>query len=415
MSASQVYQEIYDLVRPCLDARVDASTCDRIVLLVTGLIGAHSASPARVAQALHQMGLRAAKPESLERQIRRLENDPEFAASLGFQRFARTRLLLGRPKELLLILDPTTQEDRLVMVSVAVWYRGRALPLVWAVWPANTPLKGDGFWARIAALLEAVAPLLPVGIPITWLADRAFGTPAFTDLVAAHGWHYVVRVQGQTRYCDGHGHGGRIDQLLGRRGERAKLRGRAFKAAGGRAASIVVYWGRTHHQALCLVSDWPPQWTVIHLYRRRFGIEATFRDDKSAGWQWEQGQVTALAHVERLLIAMALATWVTLLVGDHCAARLLSGPPTGQRTTRPYDAKHSLFYLGLGELGCALHDSGTGRANARFHLPLTLCDWEAPNWETQLTAQHLHAFIFAPPRPVAPRENPKPPFYPVRP
>jgi hypothetical protein len=388
MSASQVYQQIHAMVQSCMDERVDASTCERITLFVTGIIGAHSASPARVAQAIHQMGLRNAKPESLERQVRRLENDPEFEASLCFHRFARTRLLLGRPQELRLIVDPTTQEDRVVMVSVAVWYRGRALPLAWAAWPANTPLKGEGFWARLATLLEAVAPLLPVGVPITWLADRAFGTPAFTDLLTAHGWHYVVRVQGQTRYQDGHGHTGRVDHLIRKRAKRAKLRGQAFKAAGWREVSVVVYWGRAHRSALCLVSDLKPAWYLIQLYRSRFGIEASFRDDKSAGWQWEQGQVRDLAHVERLLIAMAFATWVTVLVGNQVATRLLSQPPTGQRTTRPYDAKHGLFYLGLDELGCAL------LGPAILQLPMTFTDWSAPNWETQLTAQHVHAFIF---------------------
>ena len=232
MSATELYQQVRARIGECVKSGVDESTIERISLLVTGMIGAKSASPARVAQAIHQLGLRDAKPESIERQIRRLENDTEFEASLCFHRFARTRLLLGRPRELTLILDPTTQEDRLVMVSIAVWYRGRALPLVWAIWPGNEPLKGDGFWTRIAALLEEVVPLLPCHVPITWLADRAFGTPAFTDLIEAHGWHYVVRVQGQTRCRDRQGRVMRIDSMAAGRRRRAKLRGGGVQGCG---------------------------------------------------------------------------------------------------------------------------------------------------------------------------------------
>ena len=100
--------------------------------------------------------------------------------------------------------------------------------------------------------------------------------------------------------------------------------------------------------------------------------------------------MTDLAHMQRLLIAMALATWFTLLAGTLSAARLLSQSPTGNRYTRPYDAKHSLFYLGLDLLDCLLLDT------AHDQLPLTFSSWDAPNWQTQLTALHAYAFIFRP-------------------
>jgi hypothetical protein len=93
------------------------------------MIGAKRTSPARIASALHKMGLRDAKPESLERHIRRIENDPEISAAICFHQFIRWRLLYGKPCCVFLIVDPTSQEDRIFMVSVAMWYRGRALSL----------------------------------------------------------------------------------------------------------------------------------------------------------------------------------------------------------------------------------------------------------------------------------------------
>jgi len=104
-------------------------------------------------------------------------------ASLCFHPFARAHLRYGRPTELLLVLDPTTQEDKVVMVSVAVWFRGAGITPAWAIWPGNTPLEGDGFWKRIDHLLDEVAPLLPAQVSVTLLADRAFGCPAFIDLL----------------------------------------------------------------------------------------------------------------------------------------------------------------------------------------------------------------------------------------
>ena len=183
MPASEVYQGVYRLLQGCLSEAIDESSRTRLALLVTGMIGAKNASPARIASALHKMGLRDAKPESLERQVRRIENDPEISATICFHPFARWRLLYGKPRQVFLIVDPTSQEDRIFMVSVAIWYRGRALPLAWTTWEANTPLTGKRFWERIEELLKLVSELLPKDIPVVCMADRAFGAPAFTDLV----------------------------------------------------------------------------------------------------------------------------------------------------------------------------------------------------------------------------------------
>ena len=108
-----------------------------------------------------------ATAESIERRIRRIENDDELAATLRLHPLASRQLRLGKPPSLLLSIDPTTQDDRAVMVSVGVCYRARTLPLAWVVWPANQPLIGDGFWKRIEALLDIVADLLPIGVPVT--------------------------------------------------------------------------------------------------------------------------------------------------------------------------------------------------------------------------------------------------------
>jgi hypothetical protein len=389
MSAAEVYHQVKKMIGAHIDVRVDASTLERVALLVTGMIGARNASPAQVAKALDKLQLTGASAESLERRIRRLENDAEMKASLCFHPFARAHLRYGRPTELLLVLDPTTQEDKIVMVSVAVWFRGRALPLAWAIWPGNTPLEGDGFWKRIDHLFDEVAPLLPAQVSVTLLADRAFGCPAFIDLLVKRHWHYILRVQGQTVCQDRMGRERAIQSLVPYRNLRAKLRGLVFKKNGWRSASVVAFWGKRHDKPLCLVSDLKPGWSLIQVYRRRYPIEAHFRDCKSHGWRWEQGQVKDLQHVERLLTGMALATWIVLLAGSWQARRILSKPPSGKRRTRPWNGKMSLFAHGLEQLHHWLGD--TPLPAFFWHLS----DWQAPNWEQQIYAHHARAYVFA--------------------
>jgi hypothetical protein len=390
MPPQTVYREIRQLLNAFLDAEVTESTRERLALLVMGILSARNAAPARVAQALHTLGLTGATAESIERRIRRSENDPHLQATTCFHPLARAWLCREHPSQLLLVLDPTCQEDRVVMVSVAVWYRGRALPLAWMIWPGNTPLTDTRFWERLRVLLAQVATLLPRGVPVTWLADRAFGTPSFIDLLTEYGWHYLVRVQGHTRCRTRQGREQPLGELVRQRGARAKLRGEVFKKRGWRAASVVVYWGRAYKSPLCLVSDLAPAWALISLYRRRYAIEATFRHYKSYGWRWEQGQVTLLPHLERLLVGMALATWIAVMLGAEVAAKLLAHPPTGRRHTKPWAAKHSLFALGVERFAYLLH------ASPQDAIRWCLGDWEAPNWEDQITQHHAYAFIFGP-------------------
>ncbi|HEX9013821.1 MAG TPA: transposase [Anaerolineaceae bacterium] len=394
MSLPEVYQEIQiylaDQLRdpqgqPVLGKR----TLERLTVLVAGILKAKQVAPARIALAGAQLSERGTSAESVERRVRRIENDPRVQTSTCLDPLVQALLAGHALAELLLIVDPTLQQDRVVMVNLNAWYRGRSLPLAWTLWPANQPLTGAGFWQRMAVLLDQAARLLPAGMRVTVLADRAFGTPAFTDLVAGHGWHWIVRVQGQTHCQDVCGREQAIAHLLSGPGERRKLHGRAFKKAGWREASVVVYWRPRFPAPLCLVTDLPPEWRVVGLYRRRFPIEPTFRDYKSYGWHWEQGQVSDLQHLQRLLIGMALATWLTMVVGACRAADLFRQPPSRKRHTRPWWGKMSLFRIGL-EVWASCFDEGLPP-----WLWAGLPEWDAPNWSTQICAYHAKAFIFA--------------------
>jgi len=388
MSEHPLYQAVLGQLNAHLDPMVCQSTRERVALLVTGIISSESASPARIARVLHQMGVSEAQVESIERRIRRIENDPEVSAGMCFHRMARHYLALGQMREVRLAIDPTTQDERVVMLTVSVIYRGRSLPLAWAVWAGNRPLTGARFWERVAALLGLVATLLPAHVPVTIVADRAFGTPKFTDLVQAKGWHYVVRVQGHTHYRDRLGQRAKIRSLVRQAGQRRKLRGQVFKKRHWREASVLVYWSRRQAAPLCLVTDLPPDWAVLALYRQRYTIEALFREFKSAGWHWEQSQVTDLAHLERLLVGMALAFWLAVMVGTQVVAEYLDAHPVPSRRSLPAIAKYSLFQLGLQRLlQWAAH-------HCRLPLQWHLFQWNAPTWQSSLAQRLTLARLF---------------------
>ena len=180
---------------------------------------------------------------------------------------------------------------------------------------------------------------------MTVLADRAFGCPAVTDLVAAHGWQDLVRARRQTCLRHDDGRMQAFSTLIPPAGTRWCGRGQAFKKQGWRPVSVVASWRVGGPAPLLLVSHLPPAWDRVRPYRRRAAIAAVCRDWKTGGWHWEASQVRDVVHQSALVLALALATLITRCVGEEAARIILNQPPRAGRR-RPWRARDRLLRLG---------------------------------------------------------------------
>ena len=387
MSEHPLYREVGTVLRETVGLYLSTASWERLTRLVVGIMKSESISPSKIAKGLDALGISQAQEESLARQIRRTQNDRQISAKVCVDPFVRSQLARAETACITLILDPTTQDERVVLLVAAVWYRGRALPLAWLSWPAQKPLRGASFWERVAHLLARVASLLPKGKQVVCVADRAFGTPAFTDLVSFYQWDFVVRVQHQTRCQLPSGQTLKIGDLVKWPGQRRKACAQVFKKRGWRQASLVVQWSPAQASPLCLVSSLPLSWDILAIYQRRYGIEPMFHDFKSAGWHVEACQVSDLDHFDRLLVGLVLAHWLVVLLGTQVATEFLQHPPSGRRRSRPPAAKLSLFSLGLQRLKRWLSGS------CDRTLAWIARDWDAPAWYRQITNHHCRALL----------------------
>lgn len=124
-----------------------------------------------------------AAASSHERRLRRAPADRRLCWATVFAPLVRwlLRTLTG---PVTVILDESGHTDVVRVLTAALWYQGRAIPLAWIVWPARVP-HDTGYWADCQRLLGRVARVLPPTVHVTVVADRAFGCPAFLDLVDA--------------------------------------------------------------------------------------------------------------------------------------------------------------------------------------------------------------------------------------
>ena len=349
---------------------------ERLLFFLIGVLLAGSIVLRRVATSHAHIATCTTLAASHERRLRRTLNDPLLGVVPMYGRVVRRVLRhLNAGQRVWLVLDESGHSDVVRVLLAALYYRGRAVPLAWVLWQAQQQ-HDQSYWTDCEHLLTAVADILPHGLRVTVLADRAFGCPAFTDLVTKQGWDHLVRVQGQTRLRLSDGRELPLRALLTQAGTRWCGSGQVFKKQGWRSLSVVAYWRAPCREPLLVVSSLAAQWDLVRQYRLRSAIEALFRDWKSSGWQWEASQVRKREHQAVLVVVLALATLVTLCLGEEAAQAVLAqARQQGQR--RPWAARDSLFQLGRQRMWQRLWQQDTSGLNWELR------NASAPNWSVE--------------------------------
>jgi hypothetical protein len=323
-----------------------------LAALVCGVVLEHEARLSRASTGIPG----DAQDRSKQRRGQRLLANPRLEVG-RVQRRLLARVVAGRRGRLDLLLDATTtgataRQAGTVTLVLAIGWHGRALPLLWRTWTANEP--GQDWRSAIRQMCTTVQAALPPDVQVVLLADRGLTGAPLAHLVQELGWHYVWRVQGQTRVCQADGTLRPIAALAPTPGTQCCLtavRVWAPRRKGDHwvsdwdaaiCANVVALWRPVDREPWLLLTDLPATLARCADYRRRTWEEELFRDLKSFGWQWQRSRVRRPERVERLLLVLALATlWVACL-----AQRVLRRgwrPSLEERSRRCY----SYFQLGL--------------------------------------------------------------------
>jgi hypothetical protein len=81
--------------------------------------------------------------------------------------------------------------------------------------------------------------------------------------------------------------------------------------------TVSLYWGAGEAEPLCLVSNLPAGQQPHLIYERRFWIETLFGSYKSRGFGLARTHLTDPAHIDRQVLAIAIATCITLGLGTQ--------------------------------------------------------------------------------------------------
>jgi hypothetical protein len=307
-----------------------------LALLMTGILESRDVRMSRMAAKVPL----DIQEDSVAQRFRRWLKNPRVDERAIFDPVARHLLWGLRHTRLRVQMDRTLIQDRFNVLVVSVYYRKRAIPLVWRV----LPHKGNSRFMEQIEILSHLHDLLPVNAAVVLLGDREFGNPDTMRTIRCCGWDYALRVKG-SHYI----------YLIDTR-QWVKLRAIAPQP-GARLylTDVLLTQSNTYgpiHFALACAPDSDDPWfiatnrvptrRVLLDYARRFACEEMFSDFKARGFDLERSQLQHRDRFSRLLLVAALLyVWIiTLARGVRLAGLLRS------LTYRVQANRYSMFQIG---------------------------------------------------------------------
>jgi hypothetical protein len=217
-------------------------------------------------------------------------------------------------KQLVLALDPTNLGDRFTVLNISVLYRGCAIPVIWTVLPGEQTEPWEPHWEQ---MLRRLARQVPAGWQVVVLTDRGMYSPRlFRCLVDLH-WHPFLRIRAQGYYRpSGERKWLNLEDLQPPLDQTQAWRGQVFKNDEGRLdCTLVSYQGSDHAEPWLIVTDLAPELACASWYGLRNWVEQGYKRAKGEGWHLPRTRIRDAGRLERLWLAMAVATLWVLEVG----------------------------------------------------------------------------------------------------
>lgn len=235
--------------------------------------------------------------------------------------------------------------DRWQIFRLSLAHGGRAIPLVWLVLPG----KGLTHMEKLEAMLTRAAAFLNPRVKgVRFLADAGFRDCDWAHLCLKIGWNYAIRIASNTYVTLANGWYGPISALGVKPGQRRYYQQVWLTQDRKLLTNLTVTWtaGDEKHppELLPLISHQVAARTRLREYAARMHTEESFRDDKSAGFDMAHTRLQHADRLERLLLALAIATLWCHALGEQvleqgeAARRIIDPGPTRQL---------SVFQLGL--------------------------------------------------------------------
>jgi len=303
--ARQMHDHLVNALLPIIPRSVyqDRRRLNTLVWAIVGLCltqTVHFSAWAEMTQS------RAKSAASRERRFSRWLHHPAIAPGQWYRPVLQSALVDWPVDQRLFVALDTTALLPFVLIRACLVYRGRAISLAWrALRHRSTQVSFEAY----QPVLDQVRAMMPPGRVITLLADRGFVHQRLLTYCQCSGWHFRLRLPGDTLIHLSAQPVAAVRDLCPPAGQ-----DRFFQEVSILGAAV----GPVHLALAALVdqpddpwfvvSDEPTDARTLDEYGLRFSIEETFRDEKSGGYQIHLSQLATPEALERLILILAIAT-----------------------------------------------------------------------------------------------------------
>lgn len=281
---------------------------------------------------------------SAVRRFERFVANPEVQVAALFEPFVLAMQASLRYESAYLILDCTQVGRQCRTLLAALAYHETVLPLGWQ---SIAGKKGHVTGDFQVELLKRLQPYLRTCQHVVVLGDAEYCNEPVITWVRQQGWDFVCHVRKNCLLCvPGDPAWQPIAELLDssdlRSGQVRHWEQVSFTMEHCLPGlTFTIHWGPGEAEPLCLISNLPAARDPHLLYERRFWIETLFGSCKSRAFGLARTHLTDPAHIDRLILAIAIATCMTLGLGTHLVLRRKTA-----RVDRADRRDLSLFQIG---------------------------------------------------------------------
>jgi hypothetical protein len=294
--------------------------------------------------------------------IRRFLSNPRISPSLTIKPLIYLmRPLLEKLPEIILIIDRTDWEKRqkyINILSVAISYKNRALPLHWMVFGE----KGN---SSLEQWKQVLFPVIIVLQQMSWLSDkpihvvtdREFASPKLAEwLKNEFDVTATLRIK-SSMYLKGEDTPEtKVATLIQRmkKGSRHILYNQVLTRDSSFKMNVLLTWNKDYDEPLVIATTAGSPIKAERTYGKRATIEPMHKDWKSNAFDLEKTRVADPKRIETLLIPIAFAYIFCVLEGEK-------KEETGDVQTPPKGKARmvGLFLSGLRTISCRLRQLTT--------------------------------------------------------
>lgn len=298
------------------DLKIENHLVFTLALMITGLLIGPHAQLFAIAMCVPW----PVKLLSIVRRFERFVSDERVDVRVFFEPFVRAMQVCLGNETVYLIMDCTQAGPRCRTLVISMAYHGTVLPLIWKTVKGN---KGHVTGEFQKALLVELNPQFRYHKRVIVLGDAEFSNEPVINWLRLVGWGFVFRFQ-YSYYVQTTPNDSLLPALEVQKNQQMQA-GQVHhwavekytKAHQIPDLTMTVHWETGADEPLYLISNLPANEEPHMVYEMRYWVETLFGNQKSRGFQLARTQMTTPEHIDRLILAMAIATCLALGLGTH--------------------------------------------------------------------------------------------------